>query len=204
MPAALRLELESAVAAHIKQHERGRHYGLLRDDPRFSPWIGPHLGHRGEKYLDRVVARVLESQERVRRLKRRPAAPGTDSKPALGRELGDAGAVRFSDLMGDLSEQRSALKAEQAACYDGDGDMKDLDRWLIIAAEVRAVDKATLEVSKQYQATLKPAEVRAAINQRIAQELAGDPERARRLADDLNAIIRQHTGLNGTSGNISS
>ena len=78
--------------------------------------------------------------------------------------------------------------------------MADFKHYATVGRELREVNKAILEISKQYQGTLKPAEVRKAMFQRIGDEFINEPERGEKLTSDLNLLVEQATGMGGTPG----
>jgi hypothetical protein len=208
MPSRLRVELEAAVFEHLQVHG-ARHYELLREDRRFAAWTGAHLGHRGEKYFDRVVADVKEAKARKARLKRRylASAEAPTAHPLdLGAEGGvnaaytaAAGSVGFPDLLRDLCEQRRTIKAEQAACLDDDGCLDASDRYFKAARELRDVDKAIADLSKQYGA-LKSGEGADELFRMLHQEFADQPGRVAAVMANFRNFIRHQSGLAAQSG----
>lgn len=208
MPARLRLELQAAVLEHLQEH--GAHgYELLRDDRRFVAWTGTHLGHRGEKYFDREVACARDLQAHRARLKRRrmagPDAPVARSPetaaPDAGRPDGPLATATpsFSDLLGDLRDQRRTITAEQAACLDNDGAIADEKRFYRATRELREINKAIADLSKQYGA-LKSGEVADALLRLLQSEFGDQPDRVRAVIANFNDLILQQSGLAARSG----
>lgn len=208
MPGRLRAELEAAVLEHRREHG-SRHYELLRDDPRFAPWTGTHLGDRGEKYFDRVVALVKRALARKARLKRRHLA---EDDAALARPFETNAAdvaktplspadtnVAFSDLLGDLCEQRLTLRAELAACLDDDGSIVDGKRYYRALPELVRVNKGIADLSKQFGA-LKAGEGADALLGLLLKKFDDQPERVDALIAEFNDLIRHQSGLAAQSG----
>jgi hypothetical protein len=207
MPSRLRLELEAEVAAHLPRFG-SRHRELIRDDSRFVAWTGTHLGHRGEKYFDRVVNQVRSANARRDRLKRhRPKAQESASiheaetppTAPLAASFGNGGAPSFAELMADYADQRRTIRLEQRSCFEADG-LRDPKYHAALRRELREVNKAILEVSGQYQGNLRQAELRKAMFQRIGDEFISEPERGDKLMSDLNRLVEQLTGMGGTPG----
>jgi len=199
MPAALRLELERAAEAHWQEH-RNRHYELVRDDPRFSAWTGTHLGYRGEKYFDRVMARARSSIERKLRLKR--SRSDYASRVAVTSVEGGApvpvapppAPATFENLLRDLERQRAWLKGELEWREVSD-DPDDFERCKSLRAELRAVGKAILDLTKQY-GPLKSGEAADLLVDLINQALRSDPALRNEIFAPLQKLVRDQTGLN--------
>jgi hypothetical protein len=200
MPAHLRLELEAAVAAHLKQH-RSKNYELVRDDPRFAAWTGTHLRHRGEKYFDRIV-RVVEKaakrKERLGQLPRLTECPQTGFRDRPATALATGG-LSFEALLGDHAWQRQTLLREMLACFGDEGCLDDLERWRDLGAELRKVDKAAADLSKQYGAMMS-GELADELIRLACRRFAHQPEDLKAFLADADAIVRQRSGLDGTKG----
>lgn len=199
MPAELRLKLVQAVSEHLLVHGN-RNYDLLRESPEFSTYIGRQLGETGDKRLDRIVKGVKRERAREAQRKRlRRAAvdaigdlpEGDAENPA--RSLPSGAGASFSELLGDLYEQRRTLKLAQAAAVDEEGfPTKDFDR---AARQLREVNRSIAELSKQYGA-LKSGEVADALISDVKEEFADQPERVASLISKFNDHFRRLTGLN--------
>jgi|GEM_PF-4464830 len=214
MPGFVRLKLDHAIANHLRDHG-ARYYDLLRDDPAFAPWIGTHLGARGEKRLDRAIADV-------RRFQKKKLARGAASTAAavevshvpmvvgpLDHLAGDpaqrfaaAGSpiVSYDELQGDLRRRRWQLEAAMSACLNEDGEAVKPDLFLKLSREHRALVTDSANLAKRYQADLNSKAVVDRVLDRVLKEHADDPQSAQALIADISKIIRDTGGIAATGG----
>jgi hypothetical protein len=214
MPGAVRLKLDQAIADHLRVH-RARFYDMLRDDPQFAPWIGTHLGARGEKRLDRYVGEVRARQARKARRNAMPAlADAGDASAAVQYEAADspgaspaepfvaagAAVVSHAELQGDLRRRRAQLERLMAACLDELGEAADPALYLKLSREHRALVTDSANLAKRYHADMQSEHVIRSVLDRVLNEFADDPARAGGLITDLNKILREATGIAATGG----
>jgi hypothetical protein len=198
MPAQLRVELEAAVEVHLKRY-RSRHYGLVRDDPRFSAWTGTYLGDRGEKFFDRTVATVKRAIAHKKRLK---ALPPLASTAAAGSA--DASTLfeawpktDFDSLISGEAWQLNVMERQLRACVDDDGCVVDPERFAQLEAKASRSRKTILELSKHYGA-MRSGEAADQLTRAFTDEFGDQPERVQKALQRANSIIRQMGGLDGT------
>lgn len=209
MPGSVRLKLDHAIADHLRAHGP-RYYDLLRDDPTFAPWIGSHLGARGEKRLDRAIADVRRFQRK--KLSRSAAAPGQASEadaeiiarvpPDLvssspAQRLAGAGAavMSYDELQGDLRQRRLQLETTIKRCLNEDGEVVKPELYLKLSREHRALIADSASLSKRFHADMNSEAVLERVIQRMLEAHADDPQRARALISDLNDIIHGAGGI---------
>lgn len=195
MPPALRLQFEAVVEAHRRQHGSD-HYDLIRNDPRFWAWTGTHLGYRGEKYLDRVIARVEAAKLRMLRLKQLPKARAVDPSPYVQGETPGkvAESATFEALLGDLELQRMTVNRELSACLDEEGNVDKPEDHEALRAEAREIIRAIRDLSKQYGA-LKSGEGADLLLEVVSQQFADQPERVAALLSEFKNHLHQRSGL---------
>jgi hypothetical protein len=211
MPGAVRLKLDQAIAEHLRVH-RSRFYDLLRDDPRFAPWIGTHLGARGEKRLDRAIAEVRRVQKQKMARKAAPVAgPADDADdfapldPPRGpaQRLATAGAAALSY---EEFQERSGKRLRQLGrliddIVDEDGKPTDPRLFAQLLKQEQALQAESVQLSKSYYADLNTKDVMQGVLARLAVELAANPERAPSLMHDINDVFRRANGLAAIKGN---
>ncbi|CAN7422355.1 hypothetical protein LJR219_002712 [Phenylobacterium sp. LjRoot219] len=212
MPGSVRLKLDRAIADHLKVHG-ARHYDLLRDDPAFAPWIGSHLGARGEKRLDRAIRDVRRFQ--MKKLGRGAAPTALAVDDALDAAAGEplehpagspvqrfaavgAAVVSYDELQGELRRGRRQLEAMMAACLNEDGEPVKPDLYLKLSRERRALITDSANLAKRYHADLNSQAVMERVLARVLEAHAGDPEGAHALITDISNIIRDATGIAAT------
>lgn len=212
MPGAVRLKLDHAIADHLRTHG-ARHYDLLRDDPAFAPWIGSHLGARGEKRLDRAIrdARRFQKKKLGRSASSTAlavddaldAAAGEPSGPPAGspaQRFAAVGAavVSYDELQGELRRGRRQLEAMMAACLNEDGEPAKPDLYLKLSRERRALINDSANLAKRYHADLNSQAVMERVVARVLEAHADDPQHAQALIADISNIIRETTGIAAT------
>jgi hypothetical protein len=214
MPGSVRLKLDQAIANHQRVHG-SRFYDLLRDDPQFAPWIGTHLGARGEKRLDRAIREVrrVQSKKMARRVGPVPQAAeaaagvvGPESTVDLPPEPAEmfvaagAAVVSYAELQGDLRRRRGQLERMIAACLNELGEAVDPALYLKLSREHRALVTDSANLAKRYHADMQSEHVIRNVLDRVLNEFADDPARAGGLITDLNKIFRETTGIAATGG----
>jgi hypothetical protein len=214
MPGAVRLKLDQAIAEHLRVH-RARFYDLLRDDPQFAPWIGTHLGARGEKRLDRYIRDVRGRQATKARRHAMPALVAAgDASAAVQYEAADnpgvspadpfvaagAAVVSYAELQGDLRRRRGQLERMIAAGLNELGEAEDPDLYVKLSREHRALVTDSANLAKRYHADMQSEHVIRNVLDRVLNEFADDAARAGELITDLNKIFRETTGIAATGG----
>jgi hypothetical protein len=214
MPGAVRLKLDHAIADHLRTH-RSRFYDLLRDDPAFAPWIGTHLGARGEKRLDRAIADVRRFQKQKLARKAapsgRPADDADDFAPLDPVDHSTSGAQRLSTagaavLSYEELQARSRKRLRQLdraidACVNEDGEPVDPRLFAQLVKQEQAVQADSVQLSKSYYADLNTKDVVQGVLKRLEVELAANPERAAALVRDIDDVFRRANGLAAIKGN---
>lgn len=209
MPGDVRLKLDRAIDDHLRAHG-SRHYDLLRDNPAFAPWIGSHLGARGEKRLDRAIRDVRLAQKK--KLRRTAASTARAADAALEAAAcepldhsQDSPAQRFAavgsavvshdELQGELRGRRRHLKAMMDACLNEDGEVENFDRYLRLSREHRALVTDSANLAKRYHADLNSKAVMERVVARVLKDHAGDPDGGHALIADISNIFRDTTGI---------
>lgn len=212
MPGSVRLKLDHAIAHHLRAHG-ARHYDLLRDDPAFAPWIGFHLGARGEKRLDRAIADVRRFQKK--KLSRSAAAAdrGLEVDPDIGaheppdfaqaspaQRLAGAGAaiISYDELQSDLRRRRRRLEAAMDACLNEHGETVKPDLYLKLSREHRALVADSASLAKRFHADINSQVVLERVITRVLHAHADDPQSARALLTDINNIVQGAGGIAAT------
>lgn len=209
MPGAVLMKLEAAILKHRRAHGSGR-YDLLRDDPLFSPWIGSHLGHRGEKRLDRAISALEQgpAQRAKRTIHPRPivfaelaeplkAAPGAEplveefAEPLLA---GGTAPLSHEELQAWVRKSEARLVRAIDDCFDQNGTLVNRDFYKL-HAEYRATLRDGAALARSFNEDMHSAGVIGQVLARVSQECGGDPKKLRALSDDLSNIHRDATGL---------
>jgi hypothetical protein len=202
MPGAIRIQLDEAIAGHLNTHRAGL-YDLLRDDPRFVAWTGTHLGHRGEKRLDRAIgAFKLKADAKLRVLNRRAEDPGSRAAPSLigSNDLADrlagpgAAPMSVEELQADLRENIAEINSARAECRRNG----DIDGFLKLSREWRAATKDSAQLSKSFNTVANSNAVIEQVYQAVFRHLADEPDKAVAIAGDISSSMFRATGLAAT------
>jgi hypothetical protein len=212
MPGSVRLKLNQTIADHLRLH-RSQFYDLLRDDPQFAPWIGTHLGARGEKRLDRAIADVRRVQKQKLARKAAVIAHPADeaaetvqlnppdpviADPAHRLAAAGSAVVSYDELQGDLRRRRRQLERAMDVCLDEDGEVADPGLFLKLSREHRATVTDSANLAKRFHADVHSE---AFLERVLGRMLQGhDPEAARALIAELSNIFRETTGIAATGG----
>jgi hypothetical protein len=211
MPGSVRLKLDRAIADHLKAHD-ARYYDLLRDDPAFAPWIGTHLGARGEKRLDRAIADVRRFQKQKLARKAAPIAHPADEAaadatavptghlmqdPAQRFATAGAAVLSYEELQDRFRQRQRQLDCAIEACLNEAGEPIDPRLFLQLIREERALVAESAELAKRYYADLNSKDV----VQGVLKGLAVDPTHARALQRDIDNVFHRATGLAAIKGN---
>lgn len=206
VPAPVQLEVKAAIKIHFKQHGRRKRRSLLREDPRFSPWIGYDVGKNGQtgkKALDRLVAEVDQEVAAARR--RGPlslivssvssvAPEGEGPEDTLAQVMaGGAPALSFAELQDDLRSDRALIKQAMQDCADGELLIK-------LSRECRAIARDSAALLATFNAAMKSQKLQKRLLAAAFESHAGDGERAAALADAFDQIFIEFTGLSATGG----
>lgn len=217
MPLALRLELEAAVAGYLQKRQR-RHCNLLRDDSRFAPWIGTGLGHRGEKYLDRVIKQVRDAEDQnwqAKRIRHNPLQTAIADEPTPGaREripagpgsaltLGElaSGPLTIEELHRLTRENLRQIQLQIDACSREGRLVIERDDYLKLIREQRAAIKFAADQSKSLLSIANSEPIVTEIAAWIAEELRPEhPALESSLQARLNRVVQASQGLDLSDG----
>jgi hypothetical protein len=213
MPGAVRLQLDRAIADHLRAYG-SRYYDLLRDDPMFAAWLGTHLGARGEKRLDRAIAAVRRVQKKKPARHLPPMVQGADVEgdavsygaadhigdPAERFAAAGSAVVSYDELQGDLRRRRWQLEREMRACQIEGGGIVDPGLYLKLSREHRALVTDSASLAKRFHADAHSQAVLERVLDRMLNEHAEEPERARAIIADISNIFRETTGIAATGG----
>jgi hypothetical protein len=213
MPGHVRLALDEAIEAHLKTHGRN-YYDLLRGDARFSPWIGSHLGARGEKRLDRYIRAVnlAAAEQRKRRADRasRPAhqtalilSDGEEAAPEqLAAKLAHAGNAVFSvdELQGEYRLQLFQLEQAIEGALNPDGTVRDRDTFVKLLREKRAVVRDSATLAKQFHTAANASETIRRFLDRLLATAGAEPHLVPAISQAFAGAFHDQTGLAPTKG----
>jgi hypothetical protein len=201
LPGPTQLRLAHLISEHLHKHGSAK-YVDLRDHPDFAPWFGSHLGHRGEKRFDRLIAFVKRSQPRKvsqRRvsepaLPQPPAAPRDETSEASpAQQLAHGGAPSFEELQNRLMGRLAQLEVALAAHEDGHGGVLATQIYEKLVGQERATILAIGQLSKQYHDALTTGPMLEAILAKLLPQQA--PEKLREIANALSEELQRATGL---------
>lgn len=199
IPAAALSKLKPAVKAHFAVHE-GRNRRLLREDPKFSPWIGYDVGKSGEtgdKRLDRLFQEVEREAALAKRLRSHalpnPSRPEAEtSADPLGRVLaGGSPVVGFAELQASLRSRRQWIERAMNGCLE----VGQLDDALKLSREHRAIIRDSAALAASFNAAMKSAELQKRLLAAAFESHAGDDAKAQALAGAIDQIFDEFTGL---------
>lgn len=214
LPGPVRLKLDRAIADHLVAHG-SELYDLLRDDPAFSPWFGSHLGARGDKRLDRAIARVRRFQKQKLARKTAPSArlaDGPDDVATLAPvdhppngsaqrlAIAGAAALSYEEFQGRAAKRLWQLDRAIDALVNEEGEPTDPRFFAQLVKQEQALQAESVQLSKSYYADLNTNDVMQGVLQRLAVELEANPERAPALLSDINEIVRRANGLAAIKG----
>lgn len=211
IPYEVRLELKHEIAAHLRLHGSA-HYDRLREDPRFSPYIGAQLGETGDKRLDRLIAEVRRTVPSARR-QRGPAEPAQN---AAAEGLGGQGAlpssapviispsamisgaapvqVAIDQLQGLVQRRLPELERAIGACMNDLGELVDHKFYLKLVQEQRATVQAVATLTDRLQAQLGSARFISGL-MGLVDRLAGTPEGREVARNEVRALAAECGGL---------
>jgi len=199
LPAAVLSELKPAVRAHYAVHE-GRNRRLLREDPKFSPWIGYDVGKNGEtgdKRLDRLFKEVVREAALAKRL--RPHALPPPSRPEAETLSGTAERVLaggspvlgYAELQASLRGNRQWIEQALMDCVQAGR----LDDALKCNRALLSIVTASTDLTEKFNAAMNSAELQQRVLAAAFESHAGDLEKAKGLADAIDQIFTECTGL---------
>ncbi|MDP3173683.1 MAG: hypothetical protein Q8M88_04535 [Phenylobacterium sp.] len=211
MPGAVQLQLERAIFSHMRKHG-SRHYDLLRDDPQFAPWIGTHLGPRGEKRLDRLINRLRSNQPIKVRQSTNPSLrnspSGAQQQPEVRPDhspecetyvlTGATGALSYEEIEHQLRKLARNLEAVIKGCFNEYGEMTRPDLFFRSTREYRAILKAGADLAKSYNEQLNSDVFLKPLLERISQLKADDPKQADKLGEDIQELFLYAGGIAAT------
>lgn len=212
MPGAVRLKLDQAIADHLRTHG-ARHYDLLRDNPAFAPWLGSHLGARGEKRLDRAIRDLrCAKAKRLGRGAIAAAGAGAVAQEGAARDPADtladdpaqrvasagAAVVSYDELQAELRLHRSQIQRAIAECLDEDGVLQHPLLFMKLSRELRALVSDSANLTKRYHGDLNSeAAVKQLLDAIIASHVE-QPQKALKLIEQINTIIHGTGGIAAT------
>ena len=212
MPGAVRLELDREIIRHRSQHQ-SRFYDVLRDDPRFAPWIGPQRGCAGEKRLDRYIADLCKHQPR--KMSACAAAGGSAPRAGVGAILdvveepsppgldvlaGGGAAVTYEELQAGLRKRLKLNELMTDACRNEFGEVTDKSSLIKLTAQYLALTAASPSLTKSLHRDLSSAPF---IGRALARILEAAPdlpaEEVEALRAGLSRDFLESNGLGAAS-----
>lgn len=213
MPSDARHALSEAIFEQVELYGKPQHR-MLREDDRFSPWIGMHTGGNGDKKLDRFIAKLRKTQpKKMTRVRGARGAPadGTVREHSEGLRhdgrvghgpfsveftAAGAGVISSDELHQRLRRSLALLERAMEGCFNEDGELKDAALFATLDQRfLSTVDKCMRLTERLNDAIENPALhkllLAAAVN-------AVAPERRGEVEDQMNALIRDYSGMTAT------
>ena len=212
MPGAVRLELDREIIRHRSQH-RSRFYDMLRDDPRFAPWIGSQRGCAGEKRLDRYIADLCRHQPKKMctcaaagaSTRRAVAGASLDAveepwKPQLDVLAGGGAAVSYEELQAGLRKRLELNELMTDACRNEFGEVTEKSLLMKLTAQYLALTAASPSLTKSLHRDLNSEPFIGRALARILQAAPDlPPEEIETLRAGLSRDFLESNGLGAAS-----
>jgi hypothetical protein len=212
MPGAVRLELDREIIRHRSQH-RSRYYDLLRNDPRFAPWIGSHRGCAGEKRLDRYIADLRKNQPKKMSAsaaaRAAAAAAGAGESADAVEELrtpradvlaGGGAAVSYEELQVGLRKRLRLNELMTDQCINEFGEVTDKPLLVKLTAQYLVITAASPSLTKSLHHDLNSEPFVGRALARILQAAPDlPPEEIEALRAGLRRDFLEANGLGAAS-----
>jgi len=203
IPAAVLSKLKPAVKAHFAVHGSRKDRHLLREDPKFSPWIGYDVGKNGEtgdKRLDRLFE---EAKRDTARAQRRPPGGGAllladqAKVPLHPRDqvlAASAPVIGHAELQARLRRRLATIEDALDSC-SAEGVLLERRDFIQLSQEYRAIVRDSANLARSYHADMRSAELQRRLLEAAFAALGGDQEKAEGLAAAFDQIFDECTGL---------
>lgn len=205
IPEPVLRNLEDRIEAHLRTH-RNRGYDLLRDDPEFAPYIGKHLGDKGEKKLDRLIAKLRKTRPSIRASALRGAPPAEQAQvqqrispavevlPATRAEVlsGSQHAILGYDEIQSLFA-RTLPRIESAInnLHNEKGEVEHNGDLVKLAREYRETVKDIASMQQNMVSAVRTTKFLKGLFELLGREFLNEPERAHALFAGVHDLMRE-------------
>jgi hypothetical protein len=209
IPAQVLLNLERRIEAHLRTHGN-RNYHLLREDPEFAPFIGKDLADKGEKKLDRLIAKLRKTRPSIRAGALRGAMPAEKAQdqqwtppavevlPATRAEIlsGSQHAILgYDELQALVAQTLPRLRGAINNLHNERGEVEHNGDLVKLAREYRETIKDIAALQQQILSAVNSTKFHKRLFERLGVEFQDEPDRARNLFADLHELIRESGDL---------